>query len=286
MAKNKIRKAILLLRFHAIGGRRISTTDASIDAALRWLCHAQDVYGGEGFARAYTLSRGWDLPYPETTGYIIPTFLEQSAARPELNLMQRAWRAGRWLIATQFDSGAICTRVYTPENRTPSVFNTGMVLHGWISLLETRSDDRMYEAAKRAVDWLIAEQEHDGSWVRNAFNHIAHSYYTMVDWALIRYARHFNDERARNTAVKHLDWCLEQRRANGWFERCGFKEGEAVTTHTISYTTQGLLESGRLLNDPHYIDAAATAMEALRQSFLNRGRLFGTFDEQWPAIQK
>jgi len=156
-----------------------------------------------------------------------------------------------------------------------------MVLHGWVSLLEQKEDGQIQHAARKAVDWLIREQEADGSWVKNAFNQRAHTYYTMVDWALARYARRMGDDRARLAAVRHLDWTLRQQRENGWFDLCEFGAGDAVTTHTISYTTQGLVESGRSLGEKRHIESALRGAIRLRNCFETTGRLPGTFDEQW-----
>ena len=54
--------------------------DASIEACMQWLSLAQDrsLTADGGVARVYSLVAGWQSSYPETTGYIIPTFLEQS----------------------------------------------------------------------------------------------------------------------------------------------------------------------------------------------------------------
>ena len=268
-------------RYQRAGGTAPATSDASIHAAANWLCAAQDVTGEGGFARAYSLPNGWQLPYPETTGYIIPTLLALNGRFPDFHLAGRAWSAGAWLAHVQFPSGAICSKQHRPGNTKPSVFNTGMVLHGWVSLLEQKPDDRLREAASRAVTWLLREQEPDGSWQKNAFNAIPHTYYTMVDWALIRYAALARDERARAAAVKHLEWTLRQQRPNGWFDRCWFDPGEAVTTHTLSYTTQGLVESARLLDEKKFAEAARRATEPLRCHFEQYGTLPGTFDENW-----
>jgi hypothetical protein len=227
------------------------------------------------------LRSGWELPYPETTGYIIPTFLEMESRFPQLQLEERAWRAGRWLAQVQFESGAICSKQHRPGNTKPSVFNTGMVLHGWVALLEQCDDEQLCRAARKAVDWLIHEQEADGSWVKNAFNGMPHSYYTMVDWALVRYARWSSDDRAGTAAVKHLDWTLRQQRQNGWFGHCEFAPGDAVTTHTLSYTTQGLVESARLLGEGRFMDAALHGTAPLRDYFEAIGSLPGTFNENW-----
>lgn len=272
-----------LWRYHFAKGVPGCDVTGAIHHALKWLCAAQDAVKGGGISRAYSLRAGWELPYPETTGYIIPTLLEMDGRFPELDLGERARHAGRWLAEVQFESGAICSKQHRLGNTKPSVFNTGQVLHGWVSLLEVREDEQIRTAARKAVEWLIQEQEADGSWVKSAFLGRAHTYYTMVDWALVRYSNLTGDECARATAAKHLNWTLLNQRENGWYDLCDFGAGEAVLTHTISYTTQGLVESGRLLGEERYIQSARRGTERLLQCFEATGKLPGTFDEQWQA---
>ena len=325
--------------YRRAGGMNPDTLAGSIEAAVRWLCAAQDIVGGGGFARAYSLPHGWELPYPETTGYIIPTFLALHAGFPGLGLEDRAWRAGHWLTEVQFESGAICSKQHRPGNTKPSVFNTGMVLHGWVSLIEHQQAlsrpsgtlsrppgeglsegfrdgaARLRAAARKAVNWLIEEHDSDGAWVKNAYNGIPHTYYTMVDWALLRYAALAHDDQASGAAFRHLEWTLRQQKANGWFDHCWFGAGDPVTTHTLSYTTQGLVESALLLGEGmaksgegrgtsefwrspaalaaspsdlsssplagRLIEAAIRATEPLRRYFEEHGTIAGTFDENW-----
>jgi hypothetical protein len=276
-----VKSLICRARYRFAGTHHPTSVEDSIHAALGWLSAAQDVTGYGGFSRAYSLAGGWEMPYPETTGYIIPTLLACHSRFPELKLVGRAERAGSWLAEIQFDSGAICSKQWHAHNTTPSVFNTGMVLHGWVSLLERGLEDRLQEAARKAVSWLVAQQEADGAWARAAFNSVAHTYYTMVDWALLRYAALSSDPRAQESAVKNLDWTLRQQRRNGWFDRCWFNAGDAVTTHTLSYTTQGLVESGQLLGEREYIEAAERATTPLLLHFETAGKLAGAFDENW-----
>ena len=48
---------------------------------MDWLCEAQDRSRSAdgGVARDYSLVKGWATSYPETTGYIVPTFIAGAA---------------------------------------------------------------------------------------------------------------------------------------------------------------------------------------------------------------
>ena len=47
-----------------------------LESALKWLCQAHEK-GACGVSAGYSFFRGWLPPYPETTGYIIPTMLRE-----------------------------------------------------------------------------------------------------------------------------------------------------------------------------------------------------------------
>ena len=54
------------------------TEDDHLRAAAEWLAVAQDAMTDGGVGGRYRLDGGWTSSYPETTGYIIPTFLALS----------------------------------------------------------------------------------------------------------------------------------------------------------------------------------------------------------------
>src|SRR5213080_730895 len=74
---------------------------------MRWLCRAQDHGGGSGGVSAgFSLIKGWLPPYPETTGYIIPTFFDYANLTGLQEMHDRAIRMAEWEIAVQLPSGA------------------------------------------------------------------------------------------------------------------------------------------------------------------------------------
>ena len=60
--------------------RSIMVAERVLHEVIDWLCRAQDhsASADGGVARDYSLIHGWATSYPETTGYIIPTFLAYS----------------------------------------------------------------------------------------------------------------------------------------------------------------------------------------------------------------
>src|SRR6476659_717959 len=83
-----------------------------LDAVMQWLCRAQDHGGGSGVSAGYSLASGWDPPYPETTGYLIPTFFEYARLTGREAFHARACRMADWEIEVQLASGAVQAGLY------------------------------------------------------------------------------------------------------------------------------------------------------------------------------
>ena len=70
------------------------TDQGHLLAAARWLERAQDAVQDGGVAGRYRLDTGWTSSYPETTGYLIPTFLALSEEPGSEAFRARARRWG------------------------------------------------------------------------------------------------------------------------------------------------------------------------------------------------
>jgi hypothetical protein len=263
----------------------VSDNSIHLRAAMDWLCRAQDVTADGGVAARYRLSIGWSASYPETTGYIIPTFFDYADLTHDETFRRRALRMADWLLSVQFKSGAFPAHDTSAE-REPRVFNTGQVMRGlWRTYQETGNEIYL-EACRRAGDWLVAVQDADGAWRKWEYHQRAHTYHTEVAWPLLRLFAVTSCARYREAAMKNLDWALSCQQPNGWFAQCGFKDDAAPYLHTIAYTINGLLESGALLQpeSPHqnvYVQAALLTSEALLHRYEIRRFMAGQFDRHW-----
>jgi hypothetical protein len=204
---------------------------------LGWLQRAQDVGADDGVSALFDLRKGWDVSYPETSGYILATFIAAADALDDSNYLERARRIGDWEIAIQAPNGGVYSRPGTNDLR---VFNTGQVILGWCALFERTSDERYLDAARRAGDYLLRIQETDGTWRQDTYCG-PRTYHARADWGLVRLAKLTADERYANGAKRNLAWVMQQQQVNGWFKNCGFDEAPPIT-HLIDYTFIGILE--------------------------------------------
>lgn len=248
-------------------------------AAVAWLCRAQDATPDRGVSHSYHIGKGWMPSYPETTGYIIPTFINRSRMLSENDLLRRAVQMAEWELDLQLENGAI-PALATGE---PVVFDTGQVLFGWISAHAETKDRRFMDAAVRAGDWLTHELDENGTWSAygNPGTDSIHTYNVRVAWALLALARASGEHRYADAAARFIAWALGQEDGHGWFRRNCLNDNDRPLLHTIAYTSQGLLESGLLLGDARCIDAARRTSVTLKERVGVDGRMAGRFDRSW-----
>lgn len=275
-------------------GRLEPTLQARRREAIEWICRAHDA-GRGGVARGYSLdsrrngsSGSWQLPYPETTGYIIPTLLACAESERRNDLARRALQMADWELEVQRPDGGIPGGVHGPAH-LPVVFNTGMVMQGWCSAFEFSGSSAYADALRRAGEFLLACQDEDGAWRRHASVDgvlVPHAYDVLVSWALLRAARALGREDFRAAAAANVRFTLGLQRSSGWFAQNGIrpKDNASPLTHTIGYTLQGLWESGRLLQDEACERAVRLAATRLGELMRHDGHLPGKLDGAWRPV--
>jgi glycosyltransferase involved in cell wall biosynthesis len=273
------------LAAYLVARRAPATRDAWVAEMLAWLIRAFDAGVDGGVAANYHIVHGWAASYPEVTGYLIPTLLHYSVVSDDRRLRERARRAGEWLARTRLPGGAVCRKQWFVGNDSPSVFNTAQVIEGWCALARSAipapANLDWLALARESGDWLLAQQEIDGSWVQHAFNGIPHTYYARVAAPLARLARDTGEVRYAEGARRALDWVISHQTDRGWFRHAGFTATEAPTTHTIGYVIEGLLQGADLLGEPRYVAAAARAADQLLSAYQATGSIPGRFAAEW-----
>jgi hypothetical protein len=271
----------------ALVPRRHRVRPDALEQAITWLGRTHDATGRQGSSKGFSLLRGWLPAYPETTGYVIGTLLAYAArhgGRPDL--VERAREMGDWEQRIQGTDGGIMEGAIGTLPRRSIVFNTGMVLHGWLDLLEAGFDG--YEgAAAGAARFLTGNLRADGTWdPRVEYAGLPHTYNSRVAWAMLRWSRHADDQDVEAAARCHLDWVVARQRPNGWFEDCVFRPGMKPSTHGLAYTLRGLLESHLLLSEPAWLTAVERASEVLIRKLETLPRLAANYNENWlPAAR-
>ena len=255
-----------------------------VRGAIDWLCRAQDARNGRtdagGVSAGWGFEHGWLPSYPETSGYIVETFIAAAHALERPDLLARANRIVDWELAIQHADGAFPGHFGEPGSQ-PVIFNTGQIMHGMLAGLLQLGRRECLDAAVRAGHWLARQQDADGCWRRFEHNATPHTYNTRATWALLATALVSGEAELETAAIRNLDWALAQQRESGWFANNAFVPNANPFTHTIAYAIRGLLECGVLLHRERYTDAALKAATALARRQRSDGWLAGTYDEEW-----
>src|SRR3954453_7291558 len=123
-------------------GALVRSPSEGIDAGIAWLVRSHDVTGRQGSSRGYSLLDGWRPAFPETTGYVIGTLMARAAQNGDGSLADRALEMAEWELSVQGDDGGIMEGVVSQRPARSIVFNTGMVMHGWLDAFELTREQR------------------------------------------------------------------------------------------------------------------------------------------------
>jgi len=252
-----------------------------LELSAEWLM--QSIAKGRGGSCAhYSPLIGWSKPYPETTGYLIPTLIRVSKFLEDPKYSESALSIGQWLLNIQSKNGSWHGGLHPGNSSEGSVFNTGQILKGMMALFHHTSDQTFLAAADRATNWLVSGIDNNGLWPAGDYKaNETPSYYTHVAWPMLEVWQITQSDSQRKAAELFLDSVLERKLQNGAIARWGFNDQGPAFTHTIAYTIRGFQESSRLISDNFRY---ANEMEQVLDFFvkkieLTNGRLPGEFDE-------
>jgi hypothetical protein len=256
-------------------------------ATADWLLRSIDAGGGGSSAYVSPIS-GWSSPYPETTGYIIPTLIEAAKFFEDSRLATAACDAGKWLLSLQNADGSWPGGLHKAGSiNSPSVFNTAQCIDGFVALAAGDSDGKWCESAWRAARWLANGVDDSGCWAEGNYRSgINPSYYTQVARPMLQVWQLTGDVNIRSSAERVLRRVVALRTQQGAIRGWGFEPGKPSFTHTIAYTLRGLLESAYLLDDwQSYGVPCEVALDRLaRKAEFTQGRLPGAYYEDWRSV--
>jgi hypothetical protein len=260
---------------------------AHLEATMDWLCCAQDQSKTGGVSAGFSLLRGWLAPYPETTGYLIPTFFDYAHFSGKEEFRERARAMADWELRSQLVSGAVQGGEYYGETgeRRPAVFDTGQVILGWCRAFEETADQRYLDAAIRAGSWLVSVQAEDGSWPTPYEGPRGRTYDVRTAWGLLELNRWCGVPAYLQAAQAAIEWTRSQQNENAWFNRCAFNAGpdwpNLPFTHCIAYVVEGLLAAWGHLGDERCWHSAVKTTDQLLAVLDSYGFLPGELDATW-----
>ncbi len=281
-----------LLRPSTRSEKKRANLDEHLLGAIDWICRAHDLSEDDGVPHSYDLqTRTWKPSYPETTGYIIPTLFDAARLLERPDLFDRAVRMARWEVSIQLEGGGIQAGTIGAQPITPTIFNTGQALFGFVRAWEETKEEDFSDAARAAARWLVEAQDTDGCWRKfpSPFTStLTATYNTRSAFALVRAAHAFSEQEFLDAAIRNVEWALSNSRPNGWLTgNClSHHRDDRALTHTIAYSIRGILEVGVAAERSDLIERAIELAERTAGLQREDGSLPGFISREWKPASK
>ena len=253
---------------------------------MEWLKRAQDSTGDGGVSSGYFKHYGWDASYPETTGYIIPTFFDYAHLANDIDCRRRAVAMSDFLLSIQMDNGAFRLGNHGAfPIGIPHIFDSGQIMQGLTRCYRETKQEKYLESAVKTGNWLVESQDKDGAWRKYSYRAVTHTTYTRVGLALLELFEVVEDRKYKEAAIKNIEWAISKCNKKGWFHDCG-GEIELMSnpwTHFIAYAAEGILECGVKLNNNNFIRVSTRTMNSILTKFKIENRIRGTYYNNWES---
>lgn len=239
------------------------------------------------YSPLYYPLKKWSPSYPETTGYIIPTFLDLHNLDKEYDwCAERAVEMADWLVSIQAKDGAFPGNLWRGRFEEGSIFNTAQIIKGLIRMYDYTKEEKYHESFVNAAKWIVKCQEPDGSWKKFAYqSDFFPSYYTRVAYPVLWAGNEINDSKIKEAAHKTLKAIVRKRKKNGAIADWGFKPDSYAFSHTIAYTIRGFLEGYNLSGEKQYLQMAQDLGEKFLRLFEIKKYLAGAYYEDYTEIK-
>lgn len=259
----------------------------TVKASLNWLIKAQQNSASHdgGFARDFSVKKGWATSYPETTGYIIPTLIEAGHYFNDKTFLGSAKIALDWCEKIQLTSGAY-QGGRIENDPVPVTFNTGQILIGLAA--GVKEFDGYDNAMHKAAQWLVDTMDDDGCWRKYSTPFAEKgekAYETHVSWGLLEAAKTSGNKDYADAALKNINWAITKQLENGWFHDCCLDQPDQPLTHTLGYVVRGIMEGYLYSKDEKLLTSAMKFAGAITTLIDENGYLPGRWYKDWtPAV--
>lgn len=270
-----------LLRFTS----KIRSYHYHLEKGINWLILAFNKTKDNGVSCGYSLKSDWGPSYPETSGYILCTLIDFYHMTKLDYVKEICRKIADWELSIQLENGGFQSGVIG-KNSQPTIFNTGQIILGLISVYREFHSKKYLDGAIKAGNFLVNNQENDGNWKKFCYKNNSHTYNVRVAWMLLELYQITKIEKYKEAAIKNLNWALTQKENNFWFKNNDPNLKTKPLLHFIAYTIRGFLESGLILNNEIYLQIAFNMANKLLDYFENHKILPARFNLEWISDDK
>lgn len=253
----------------------------SFELSLEWILKSIAQNKGKGSSAFYHLWKGWSWPYPETTGYLIPTLWNVHELFPEKNLKPIILGLSEWLLSIQKADGSFPQGLELGDR--PEIFDCGQILFGLYTTWEKTQDIKFKESIQKLSEWMLLQQCDNGSFCKNTYVlDYSPSYHIRFVWALMLVQEIIEEHVEFNIKVqKAVQYYSGLLTASGSFSDWGFHPGSNGLTHTIAYTLRGIMECCILMNDKKSLDTILKPIDYIVSELKSKPFLAGSYNQDW-----
>jgi len=198
-------------------------------------------------------------PYPEVTGYVIPTLLN-------FGKFELALQLARWLISVQNKDGSWSD----PSGETSYTFDSGQVLKGLLAVLPRLPEAE--DAIRRGCEWMLAQIKPDGrvttpdkgSWILPGGEEVSENIHLYTLEALRNAGMLFNEPRYIEAVERASAYYLAQPALTRF----------NTLSHFHAYVLEALVDLG-------HPDTAADGMDEVERLQRKDGSIPAYPDVSW-----
>jgi len=263
---------------------------------MKWLCNAQDATNNGGVAATFDVgSESWTGSYPETTGYIMQTFVDFYEYSKDKTNLDRAIRMAEWEIDILTpEGGTPGQRFYSnePVTAAPVAFNTGQVAIGLSSVLKQREKmtnitrQKIESGAQKIIRYLRNCINSKGFFEKGLSEASAHgrlSHNLMTSWGLYVLSMSIQDSAGVADAIRTAEYYMNTVNEHYWPNNTGIDDPEKdyPRTHALGYHIQGLAEIGLLENRSDMIAMTTNMLKQALPVIDQKGNFSGRVKKNW-----
>ena len=290
--KNKISKFIIgkkIKKFREENLNYINIDNLGhVKNSLNWIKNAQEAYPDGGISRGFCLLGkteksnylGWQLSYPETSGYLLPTLINIKKKFKLDNIDSVIDRLAYFLYSVS-KAKAVKGGSLNKKNSF-SVFDTAQVIRGLIAYYKFRNNDIFKKRAIDCGNFILDSEINNSGKISSKYiaeksiliseNDGCHIY---VAPALLELFKITNNVSFKNLAIRIIETTLKYQSRNGYFEKSDFSKNDKILTHNLGYILEGLIDSYLIIGEQKYLDSAELTLKNLLYLIEQDGSLNG-----------
>ena len=277
----------------------ISDDKTHLLRSIDWIKNAQDAFPDGGISRAYNLHgenfksnpSGWQLSYPETSGYILPSLIKANNFLADENLNNRIYQLGDFLMQMSKEGKVKGGSLNKIENY--SVFDTGQVLRGLIEYFKISKNENILQNIKECADFICnSEIEKSGRFssnnlAKNSIKYINNDTVNVyIALPLAQVSEFFNDVKYKDLSKRIMNYTITRQNQNGYFENADFYSKENTLTHNIGYIVEGLIETSLYFSDEANFNKVNFTLNKLSEIVDKNKDLISRYDNNWKPVGK